>query len=70
MQLILTSIRAYYRGVIGCQTNKRDVMLSFMHSEDSKVVHDLFLTQEQAIELLVELTRAINLNKTTDANGN
>ena len=63
MELIATTIRAYDSGCIGCQRHDRDIMLSFMYEGDPErsKIHDLFLTQEQALALHKELGERIEI---------
>lgn len=62
MELILENILAHDRKCIGCRNHERDIMLSFIHDKDTEKVHDLFLTQAQAIDLLAGLKAAIERN--------
>ena len=52
--------KVYDKGVIGCITHKKDLMITF--STDNKNIHDIFLTQKQGRELLKELRKCIILN--------
>jgi len=60
MQLKLENIRVYSKGCIGCENNKRDIMISFM---EGKEFHDIFLTQELAKSFAAELDKKINENE-------
>jgi hypothetical protein len=64
MELIIKSIRTYYRGVIGCKRHNRDIMIAFTHEAETEpnAVHDLFLTQEQAVDLLNDLKKSLGQN--------
>lgn len=63
MELILENIRAHDRECIGCRHHERDIMLSFIHEAEPQKVHDLFLTQAQAVELLASLHDAVVRNE-------
>ena len=59
-------VRAFDQEVLGCQNNKRHVMLTIMpeHEPNEKSVFvDVFLTQEKAIQLHEELGKVIEHNK-------
>ncbi len=70
MELIINSIRTYYRGVIGCKRHNRDVMIAFTHQAETEpnAVHDLFLTQEQAVDLMNDLKKSLAQNEGDSAN--
>jgi hypothetical protein len=70
MELIIESIRTYYRGVIGCKRHNRDIMIAFTHEAEKEpnAVHDLFLTQEQAVDLLNDLKKSLGQNASDSEN--
>ena len=70
MELIIESIRTYYRGVIGCKRHNRDIMIAFTHEAETEpnAVHDLFLTQEQAVDLLNDLKKSLGQNASDSEN--
>ena len=65
MKFTVKDIRSYHRNVMGCQLQERDIMISFSYDEDSGV-HDVFLTQEQAVRFHDELERMICRNELDD----
>jgi hypothetical protein len=56
------NIRAYDKGVKGCQRHDKDVMLAFDSTNEEYDIKDLFLTQEQAEFLHKELGEVIARN--------
>lgn len=54
-------IRVYDKGVIGCLRNKKDIMISICGPNGS--IDDVFLTQTQAEQLLEDLKKEVNENK-------
>jgi len=70
MELIIKSIRTYYRGVIGCKRHNRDIMIAFTHEAETEpnAVHDLLLTQEQAVDLLNDLKKSLGQNASDSEN--
>lgn len=58
----ITSIAVYGKGVVGCKRHHRDIMVAFQ-IENDKEFHDIFLTQDQAQGLYVELGEKLKANK-------
>ena len=54
-------VRVYDKGVIGCLRNKKDIMISICGPNGS--IDDIFLTQSQAEQLLKDLQKEVNENK-------
>jgi len=63
MEALVKNIRAYDRIVSGCQRHGADVMLSFRRTDEKRVVHDLFISNEQAEALIKELQEAVAENQ-------
>lgn len=63
---IIDNIRTHPRTVLGCCKYNRDVMISYMRVDDPIRVYDMFLTQEQAIDLLKELKKTIEQNESNN----
>lgn len=59
MEIVAENSSVHGRNCIGCKTYERDIMLSFL---EGSVVHDVFLTQEQANALLKQLTERVKQN--------
>jgi len=69
MEGSLENIRVHDKGVNGCIRHKKDIMLSFQLEGDKstnglKDIHDIFLTTNQAEELLEGLKQKLETNKT------
>lgn len=60
METVTKDIRCYGKHVIGCEKHNRDVMISYCGN--SEIIHDVFLTQEQAKKLSKELLEIIQRN--------
>lgn len=56
------TIRAYSKDCMGCIRHKTDVMIAYT-TEDGDNITDLFLTQAQAMALIMELMGAVSRNK-------
>lgn len=54
MEFPAKTARAYNGNCMGCKRFKRDIMLSFTDGKDGGFV-DIFLTTEQAVELVKEI---------------
>lgn len=54
-EVIPTSIRVLERGVIGWQKTGTDIMISV--SDEEKDITDIFLTHEQALELVSDIMK-------------
>ncbi len=66
MQIKVKSVRAYDKQCRGCEKYNREVMISVEPDDlpkDKYCIHDIFLTQQQAEILAVELNEAIKRNK-------
>lgn len=46
---------------LGCREHNKDIMISF--SDPNRDIHDLFLTQEQAVVLISRLTTQVKFNE-------
>lgn len=68
MEFIAKNTKVHGKTCIGCQEKKRDVMISFMGENTNNLVHDLFLTDEQAMFLIVQLKLAIKRNEEHEPN--
>jgi hypothetical protein len=62
MDANITGILVYGIGVVGCKRHSREIMIVFQ-VENDKECHDIFLTQEQAQRLHVELGEKLKANK-------
>jgi hypothetical protein len=62
MEGIIKSVQAWDKNCIGCKKFKSDIMLSFQ-IEGSEVIHDIFLTTEQAEYLIARLEKRLEENK-------
>lgn len=67
MEYIAKTIQAYPQTCVGCQRFKRDVMIAFQAdspdlSADPDKIHDLFLTKEQAEDLVAKLQDVLARN--------
>jgi len=64
---IVIDVGAYAHDIIGCKKYERDVMVTFttLNSSGGRIdlIHDFFLTQEQAIELREQLDKEIEYNR-------
>ena len=54
-------VRVYDKGVIGCLRSKKDIMISICAPNGG--IDDIFLTQPQAEQLLIDLQKEVNENK-------
>lgn len=66
MKLQLKHIRVFDKRCVECKAQGKDVMITFMFDGDKNKhgVHDLFLTQVMAEQLVCELTDVVDRNKT------
>jgi hypothetical protein len=64
MEFIVKTISTYHRGVAGCKRHGKDVMIAFTQENETQphAVHDMFLSQEQAIALMANLATSIAEN--------
>lgn len=61
MDSTINNIRAFDKEVHGCKRHKKDIMISFQ-TEGSRDFHDIFLTNQQAEELIVSLQKSLKTN--------
>lgn len=61
MEGIVELIDVHDKEVCGCVRHNSDIMLSFT-IEDKDEIHDIFLTQEQAEKLSIQLITKIRYN--------
>jgi len=57
------AIHAHPRTCLGCMTHSKDVLISVMTDGNPSKHVDIYLTQEQASNLQVELNRVLMENK-------
>lgn len=60
--IIVDSIRAYGKGCMGCQHTQSDIMISYKPI-GSVVIKDIFLTNEHAQWLVLELQKRLKENQ-------
>jgi hypothetical protein len=64
MEHVARTIRAYNGNCMGCKRTKRDIMISYNgESDDETVIHDIFLTTQQAVELVKEIQARLAQNE-------
>lgn len=62
MEIIPENTSVHPRSCIGCKAHNRDIMLSFLQDG---TVHDVFLTTEQATDILHQIKERLRRNLDT-----
>lgn len=66
IQVIASSIRAYNKRVKGNVDRGTDIMISVADNRNPLVIHDVFLTQDQAVDFIEKLSLQIASNDTKE----
>lgn len=61
---IVQDIKAHGKGCNGCRAVKMDIMLSMNLKSDPTDIMDVFLTTKQAEDLILNLQKQLEFNKT------
>ncbi len=59
MNIVSNSIAVYGASCWGCTHTQRDIMISVLQ-EPRPEIHDIFLTREQALQLIEDLARQVD----------
>ena len=63
MEIIVKNIQVYPRTCVGCVTQNRDIMVAVLDKQsDRDDIHDVFLTTEQAEQLVRDLQDRLKTN--------
>lgn len=57
-------LQVYPKTCIGCRDHNRAIMLSFTTDDNPNLIHDIYLTTEQANRLMVNLKIRLQQNET------
>ena len=62
MEFIAKTLHVYGKNCIGANYHKKDVLISFSTQKDLRI-HDLFLTNTQAQQLIIQLRKILRNNE-------
>jgi len=63
MELNIKNTTVHDTACVGCKRQKKDVMVSLMAEETGNQIHDFFMTNEQAKDLVSQINKAIQYNE-------
>lgn len=62
MEFIVKDLSVHSKNCFGCKRHKKAVMISFSTQKDLRI-HDLFLTNTQAQQLIIQLRKILRNNE-------
>lgn len=62
MEFIAKTLHVYGKNCFGCKRHKKAVLISFSTQKDLRI-HDLFLTNTQAQQLIIQLRKILRNNE-------